>query len=128
MRGGHHLSQFGGLLPVGGDDADVASHPRLGARVTHARAADVGPGLRAAAGLGAGLVAEMGGYAGMTPGCGGEARVAMLTAFWWAIVTEAGAEPVGVTFDALVVALAQRKGATILIRGLRDATDFDYEM
>jgi len=33
-----------------------------------------------------------------------------------------------VTFEDLVVALARREGASILIRGLRDGTDFDYEM
>jgi len=33
-----------------------------------------------------------------------------------------------VTFDDLVVEAAKRAGATLLIRGLRDASDFDYEM
>jgi len=33
-----------------------------------------------------------------------------------------------VTFADLVVSAAQREGATLLIRGLRGATDFDYEM
>jgi len=33
-----------------------------------------------------------------------------------------------VTFDGLAVAAARKAGATILIRGLRDANDFDYEM
>jgi pantetheine-phosphate adenylyltransferase len=33
-----------------------------------------------------------------------------------------------ITFDGLVVDAARRAGATILIRGLRDAADFDYEM
>jgi pantetheine-phosphate adenylyltransferase len=33
-----------------------------------------------------------------------------------------------ITFDDLVVEAAKRAGATILIRGLRDGTDFDYEM
>jgi pantetheine-phosphate adenylyltransferase len=33
-----------------------------------------------------------------------------------------------VTYDDLVVTAAQREGASILIRGLRDGTDFDYEM
>ena len=33
-----------------------------------------------------------------------------------------------VTFDDLVVFAAERFGATILIRGLRDGTDLDYEM
>jgi pantetheine-phosphate adenylyltransferase len=32
------------------------------------------------------------------------------------------------SFDGLVVDAAKAAGATILIRGLRDATDFDYEM
>ncbi|MDQ0327093.1 pantetheine-phosphate adenylyltransferase [Rhodopseudomonas julia] len=32
------------------------------------------------------------------------------------------------SFDNLVVDLAQEVGATILIRGLRDGTDLDYEM
>lgn len=33
-----------------------------------------------------------------------------------------------VSFEGLVVDAAKEVGATILIRGLRDATDFDYEM
>jgi pantetheine-phosphate adenylyltransferase len=33
-----------------------------------------------------------------------------------------------VAFETLVVQVAERHGATILIRGLRDGTDFDYEM
>ena len=32
------------------------------------------------------------------------------------------------TFDDLVITAAKREGASILIRGLRDGTDFDYEM
>ena len=32
------------------------------------------------------------------------------------------------TFDGLVVDLAREVGATLLIRGLRDGTDLDYEM
>lgn len=33
-----------------------------------------------------------------------------------------------VAFDDLAVAAARRAGASLLIRGLRDGTDFDYEM
>jgi pantetheine-phosphate adenylyltransferase len=33
-----------------------------------------------------------------------------------------------ITFDDLVVETAKRVGATLLIRGLRDGTDLDYEM
>ena len=32
------------------------------------------------------------------------------------------------TFDDLAVATARRVGATLMIRGLRDGTDLDYEM
>ncbi len=32
------------------------------------------------------------------------------------------------TFDGLAVAAARRFGATLIVRGLRDGTDFDYEM
>jgi pantetheine-phosphate adenylyltransferase len=33
-----------------------------------------------------------------------------------------------ITFDGLVVTTAKKAKATLLIRGLRDGTDFDYEM
>jgi pantetheine-phosphate adenylyltransferase len=33
-----------------------------------------------------------------------------------------------VTFDDLAVTAARKHGATIMIRGLRDGTDLDYEM
>ena len=33
-----------------------------------------------------------------------------------------------ITFDGLVIAAAKKAKATLLIRGLRDGTDFDYEM
>jgi len=33
-----------------------------------------------------------------------------------------------ITFDGLVIAAAKKSQATLLIRGLRDGTDFDYEM
>src|SRR2546430_2085794 len=57
-----------------------------------------------------------------------EERLAMLTETCAPIAKAAGAELACVTFDDLVVSLAKREGATMLIRGLRDATDFDYEM
>lgn len=33
-----------------------------------------------------------------------------------------------ITFDGLLIAAAKKAKATLLIRGLRDGTDFDYEM
>jgi pantetheine-phosphate adenylyltransferase len=44
------------------------------------------------------------------------------------LASKAGCEIACVTFADLVVSAAQREKATILIRGLRDAADFDYEM
>jgi pantetheine-phosphate adenylyltransferase len=57
-----------------------------------------------------------------------EDRLAMLADVCAPIAKETGCEFTTVTFDDLVVALARREGASILIRGLRDGTDFDYEM
>jgi len=44
------------------------------------------------------------------------------------VARAAGCEIACVTFADLVVAVARRTAATILVRGVRDATDFDYEM
>ena len=44
------------------------------------------------------------------------------------LAKKAGCEIACVTFDDLVVSAALREKATILIRGLRDSGDFNYEM
>ena len=44
------------------------------------------------------------------------------------VAKAAGYELRCITFDDLVTAAARREGASILIRGLRDGTDLDYEM
>ncbi|MFV2093239.1 MAG: pantetheine-phosphate adenylyltransferase [Hyphomicrobiales bacterium] len=44
------------------------------------------------------------------------------------IATEAGAQFTVVTFAGLVVEAARAAGATLLVRGVRNVTDFDYEM
>lgn len=41
---------------------------------------------------------------------------------------EKGCQIAFISFADLVVTAAQREGATVLIRGLRSASDFDYEM
>ena len=74
------------------------------------------------------LVLAVGVHPGKTPLFPFEERLAMLTETCGPIAKAAGIEIACVTFDDLVVSLAVREGATILIRGLRDATDFDYEM
>jgi pantetheine-phosphate adenylyltransferase len=57
-----------------------------------------------------------------------EERLAMLAETCGPVARTNGCEFACVTFADLVVAAAQREGATLLIRGLRSATDFDYEM
>ena len=74
------------------------------------------------------LVLAIGVHAGKAPLFPFEDRLAMLTETCSPIAKAAGVELACVTFDDLVVALAKREGANMLIRGLRDATDFDYEM
>ena len=74
------------------------------------------------------LVLAIGVHPGKTPMFPFEERLAMLTETCGPIAKQAGVELACTTFDDLVVTAAQREKATILIRGLRDATDFDYEM
>src|SRR3954470_21194371 len=74
------------------------------------------------------LVLAIGVHPGKAPLFVFEERLAMLTETCWPIAKAAGAELACMAFDGLVVDLAKREGATLLIRGLRDSTDFDYEM
>jgi len=55
-------------------------------------------------------------------------RIAMLEETCGVMVREAGCEFTCITFDDLAVSAARRVGATIVVRGLRDGTDLDYEM
>ena len=84
--------------------------------------------VRQAVGLADRLVLAVGIHPGKTPLFPADERLAMLEEVCRPVAKAAGAELVCVTFDDLVVTAAQREKATILIRGLRDSTDFDYEM
>jgi len=84
--------------------------------------------VRQAARLADRLVLAIGIHPGKTPLFTVDERLAMLKDVCGPVAKEAGAALACVTFDDLVISLAQREGATILIRGLRDGTDFDYEM
>jgi pantetheine-phosphate adenylyltransferase len=57
-----------------------------------------------------------------------EERVGMLIAETREAGKAAGCEIVVETFADLVVDAARRAGASVIFRGLRDGTDFDYEM
>ena len=57
-----------------------------------------------------------------------EERLAMITEVFSPLAAKAGCTLEAVTYNNLTVAEAQKRGATIMIRGLRDGTDLDYEM
>ena len=74
------------------------------------------------------LVLAVGIHPGKVPLFSAEERLAMLQETCGPVAKEAGCELACVTFDDLAVMAARRAGATMLIRGLRDGTDLDYEM
>jgi pantetheine-phosphate adenylyltransferase len=74
------------------------------------------------------LVLAIGIHPGKTPLFPAEERLAMLEEICGPVARAAGCELKCTTFADLVVSAAQREGAAILIRGLRDGADFDYEM
>ena len=74
------------------------------------------------------LVLAIGTHPGKAPLFSAEERLAMLAETCGPVARANGCDFACVTFADLVVAAAQREGATLIIRGLRSATDFDYEM
>jgi pantetheine-phosphate adenylyltransferase len=74
------------------------------------------------------LAIAIGVHPGKAPLFSADERLAMIEETCGPIVRAAGCELACLTFADLVVAAAQREGATLLIRGLRDGSDFDYEM
>ena len=74
------------------------------------------------------LVLAIGTHPGKTPLFTAKERLAMLDEACGPVARAGGCELRCTTFADLVVTAAQREGATLLIRGLRSATDFDYEM
>ncbi|HEY6256825.1 MAG TPA: pantetheine-phosphate adenylyltransferase [Xanthobacteraceae bacterium] len=84
--------------------------------------------VRQAARLADRLVLAIGTHPGKAPLFAADERLAMLQAAAEPLARAAGCELACITFADLVVAAARREGATLLIRGLRGAADFDYEM
>jgi pantetheine-phosphate adenylyltransferase len=74
------------------------------------------------------LVLAVGTHPGKTPLFGTQEKLAMIEETCGELARASGCELACITFDDLVVAAAQRERATLLIRGLRSASDFDYEM
>lgn len=74
------------------------------------------------------LVLAIGTHPGKVPMFSADERLAMLNEVCAPVARAAGCELRCITFSDLVVTTARREGATILIRGLRSGSDFDYEM
>ena len=74
------------------------------------------------------LVLAIGVHPGKAPLFSADERLAMLQETCGPVAREAKCELSCITFADLVVNTARKTGAAILIRGLRDGTDLDYEM
>ena len=74
------------------------------------------------------LVVAIGVHPGKSPLFPADERLAMLEELCGPLARAAGCALVCTTFADLVVAAARREGAGVLIRGVRDGTDLDYEM
>ncbi|HET9716524.1 MAG TPA: pantetheine-phosphate adenylyltransferase [Pseudolabrys sp.] len=74
------------------------------------------------------LVIAIGVHPGKAPLFSAEERIAMLEETCGPLAREAKCELSCTTFSGLVVEAARKAGAHMLVRGLRDGTDLDYEM
>jgi pantetheine-phosphate adenylyltransferase len=74
------------------------------------------------------LVLAIGVHPGKAPLFSADERLAMLQETCGPVAREAKCELSCITFADLVVNTARKVGAAILVRGLRDGTDLDYEM
>jgi pantetheine-phosphate adenylyltransferase len=74
------------------------------------------------------LVVSIGIHPGKKPLFTTEERLAMVREVFEPVAKQAGCGFDCSTYDNLTVTAARAAGATIMIRGLRDGTDLDYEM
>src|SRR5258708_17832650 len=74
------------------------------------------------------LIIAVGVHSSKKPLFSTEERLAMVRAVFAPVAQKAGCAFDCTTYDNLTVTAAQKAGATIMIRGLRDGTDLDFEM
>jgi pantetheine-phosphate adenylyltransferase len=74
------------------------------------------------------VIVAIGVHPGKKPLFSVEERLDMVRKVFGPIAANAGCGFDCTTYDNLTVTAAQQNGATIIIRGLRDGTDLDYEM
>ncbi len=74
------------------------------------------------------LIVAVGVHPAKNPMLAADQRIALISTVMQPLADAAGTELIIAAFDNLVVDFARSHGATVLIRGLRDGTDLDYEM
>ena len=74
------------------------------------------------------LILAIGVHPGKKPLFTTEERLAMVREVFAPVAAKAGCAFDATTYDNLTVTAARKAGATLMIRGLRDGTDLDYEM
>jgi pantetheine-phosphate adenylyltransferase len=74
------------------------------------------------------VVVAVGIHPGKTPLFSAQERLALIETCCGPLAKAAGVKLEATTFDGLTVDAARKANCTILIRGLRDGTDLDYEM
>src|ERR1700675_1748604 len=74
------------------------------------------------------LIVAVGVHSGKKPLFTTEERLKMVREAFALVAAQAGCAFDCTTYDNLTVTAAQQNGATIMIRGLRNGTDLDYEM
>ena len=74
------------------------------------------------------LIVAVGVHSGKKPLFSTDERLKMVRDVFAPVAAKAGCAFDATTYDNLTIAAAQQSGATIMIRGLRDSTDLDYEM
>lgn len=74
------------------------------------------------------LIVAIGIHPGKKPLFSTDERLAMTDRIFAPVAAAAGCSFDAVTYDALTITAARKYAATIMIRGLRDGTDLDYEM
>jgi pantetheine-phosphate adenylyltransferase len=74
------------------------------------------------------LVVAIGVHTTKKPLFSTEERLRMVHDLFGPVAADAGCGLDAITYDDLTVTAARRHGASLMIRGLRDGTDLDYEM
>ncbi|HEU6441727.1 MAG TPA: pantetheine-phosphate adenylyltransferase [Microvirga sp.] len=74
------------------------------------------------------IVVAIGVHSSKAPIFAAEERAEMLRAVCGPVLQARGVELEVATFDGLAVDAARRHGASLIVRGLRDGTDLDYEI